>query len=349
MAIEYDIQKINSGIKQPKPKPNFPRLPQLYLEFLENKRKIKPEYINKDYVPPEISPEERIETAPRAPESAKGSPSPTPTISSVSSTSSTHSQASRVSRASSQRTHSKQRMLKILNKEPQSTVQTPVPSPRVQTPHVEKKLPTLKELEEQSGFKRESVLLDSSRLEDKDEDKKRDILLKFDLLKRSYPRAKLPDRSIHEDVQALERKYENTLRELSVDNSVENYKQYLTFLFMGIEWFCGKVLKMDMEGYVDHQCEQMHKYEKFLVQIGEKHYIPSGKKWPVELQLLIAVVIQTALFVLMRSVFKSAGASILKAVNEAKMPRAPAPAPVPEEKAYKMRGPTVNLDEIPVE
>ena len=362
MTVEYVIEKVSSGIVQPTPKKNFPRLPQLYLEFFENKHKIKPEFVNQDYIPPEIPEGERSKPAPPATDIFKETASlhedddnstvsePKEAKSTYSTPSSTRSIKTASHKSGATRS-SKQQLLNMLKNETPLPEKTP--QPRITTPRVEKRLPTLKELEQQNGFRREKVVVDASRLEDKDEDKKRDILMKFDLLKRTYPKATLPERSIHEDIKVLERKYEETLKTLAIGNSVDNYKQYLTFLFMGIEWFCGKVLKMNMEGYVDHQCEQMHKYEKFLVQIGEKNYLPSGKRWPVELQLLIAVIVQTAFFVLMKSVFKNAGASILRTVNEAKMPAAAKtgstdPASDGQAKtAYKMRGPTVSLEEIP--
>ncbi len=363
MTIEYDVQKIPTGIVQPIPEKNFPRLPQLYLEFFENKNKVKFDLRNKEYVPTTNSNEQNI----NIPDDSK-----TEILSHQDDASSVISSYSDKSIRSNVSTSSKNKLLNKLKSgtlsgsyspESQSSrLLTPTQQPDsttpksksgnlrgvVQgTPRIERKLPTLRELEQMNGIKVEKPILEA-RFDDKDEGKKRDILLKFDLLKRTYPSSKLPETTIHESLISLEDKYNSTLRNLAVSNSVDNYKQYLTFLFMGIEWICGKVLKLDMAGYVDHQLEQMNKYEKFLVQIGEKNYIPSGKKFPVEVQLLFAVIVQTAFFVLLRSVFKNAGANILNKVTEAKVQSTTTPVSTePLKKSYKMRGPSISLEEIP--
>ena len=115
--------------------------------------------------------------------------------------------------------------------------------------------------------------------------------------------------------------------------------------------YAGKVLKIDMKGYVNQQCSQMHVYEKYLFEIGQKNYIPNKKSWPVEIQLLFTVIVQTAFFILMRNLFKSG--DVIKAVNEARMPAAPTAAPpaggttAPAQTKHKMRGPTIQLKDLP--
>jgi hypothetical protein len=420
MVVEYIIEKVPLASRPADIPKNFPRLPQLYLEFLENKAKVKPNLANKEYTPPELSDDEKnYELPPQRAEdpvyvdnsdseefnekeniplkeeaeiasvkassekqvqtesevarridnlervSRSGEEADADADSDTSSIASFHSAVSKKSRPGSSRS-AKNRLLNILGKGKQQVAdEEVVVQPRVAkvaTPRIDRKLPTLKELEQQNIVKRDKVIIDAERIKDNDEDKKRDLLLKFDLLKRTYPRAHIPKVSIHEDYASLERQYEDTLHNLSIENSVDNYKQYMTFLFMGIEWFLGKVFKMDMKGYTDHQLEQMHRYEKFLVQIGEKNYIPTKKSWPVEIQLLISILVQTALFVLMRSIFNGAGASVLRTVNEARMPNplssmngnvppaqpttVPATAQV-KKPERKMRGPSINLDDLP--
>lgn len=321
MTVEYIIEKVPLEARAVDVEPDFPRLPQLYLEFLENKNKIKPELVNKEYDPPE--PAETPASEPKL------EPATAPE---------TDSEPEPESDADSVRTAAPESVKKQLREILKETTPASSVSSRRATPR--RKLPSLKELEQQNVFTRDKLPLNADRLQDEDEDKKRELMLKFDLLKRTYPRAQIPKISIHEDYKTLERQYESTLYNLSVDNSVDNYKQYLTFGFIGIEWFCGKVFKMDMKGYADHQCAQIHIYEKFLVQIGQKNYMPTKKSWPVEVQLLITVLVQTALFVLMRGIFKGTGANIIKAVNEARVPAAE-----PDERP-KMRGPTVNLNDL---
>lgn len=354
MAVDYIIEKVPLKTRPIAHKKNFPRLPQLYLEFLENKHKIKQALVNKDYQPPEVSGEilpppidEHEDTA------SEVSDDETKSIASV-------SEASSVISIIKKSPSSKHKLLDILNKnKPPTPARLKPVTPKIllekkaATPYVERKLPTLKELEEQNNIKRDKAPLNADRFQDENEDKKRQLMMQFDMLKRMYPRAQIPKVTIHEDYASMERQYEDTLYNLSLEKSVDNYKQYLTFAFMGIEWFCGKILKMNMKGYADHQCTQMHLYEKFLVQIGQKNYMPTKKSWPIEIQLLFAVLVQTALFVLMRGLFKDTSAGILNAVNEARIPAnmstmnaAPAAAAKAEPK-HKMRGPSINLDDLP--
>ena len=67
--------------------------------------------------------------------------------------------------------------------------------------------------------------------------------------------------------------YEDTLRKLSLDSNVENFKQYLIYGFMGIEFVLGRFLKLDMEGFTQQQIISMSSYEKLLIELGEKSYI----------------------------------------------------------------------------
>jgi hypothetical protein len=114
---------------------------------------------------------------------------------------------------------------------------------------------------------------------------------------------------------------------------------------MGMEYVLGKWLHLDMKGFTEQQVMNMTKYEKLLLEIGERNYIPSGKKWPVELRLLVLVVINTAFFVISKSLFKGAGANILDAVNSLRVPENIKPETAGARP--KMQGPKIDLNELP--
>ena len=53
-----------------------------------------------------------------------------------------------------------------------------------------------------------------------------------------------------------------------------------------------------MTGFAQSQLVNMNKYDALLIELGEKHYIPSGSQWPVEVRLLGLIFMQTALFII---------------------------------------------------
>ena len=159
--------------------------------------------------------------------------------------------------------------------------------------------PTFIEL--RKSFSTTGQLPDAGQIEAEqqdEEDKKREMLFKFDLLKKSYKDAEVPEFSIHTDYKTMQQTYDNTLKGLSVDNTVESYKTYLIGGFMGVEYFLGSFFKFEMKGFTQHQIMNMNNYERLLIELGEKSYVPTESDWPVEVRLLIMILIQAAVFIL---------------------------------------------------
>jgi len=147
-----------------------------------------------------------------------------------------------------------------------------------------------------------------------DDDLKRELLFKFQLLKRSYKTnpnvAQLPDFTIHSDYKTMLNSYDMAVKQLNVDNNIENYKSYLITGFYIVEFTMGYWLKFDMQDFTKQQILNMNKYEHLLIELGEKTYVPEGSKWPVELRLLFTIVINTAIFIITKMVMKKVGSNL---------------------------------------
>jgi hypothetical protein len=205
-----------------------------------------------------------------------------------------------------------------------------------------KRLPTLSELEQQGTVVRKEIA-DASRLSIEDEDLKRELLFKFDLLRKSYKEQTIPTFTIHSDYKMMQRSYEDTVRRLSLDTSVDSYKRYLIGAFMLIEYAFGRWLKFDMKGYTQQQIVSMSSYEKLLIEIGEKAYMPEGEQWPVEARLVFLVIINTAFFLVGKMIMSKTGSNLMGAINNLNT-AAPAAAAPPKR---KMQGPSINIDDLP--
>lgn len=181
-----------------------------------------------------------------------------------------------------------------------------------------------------------------------DEDLKRELLFKFELLRKSYPTAVIPTFSIHTEYKQMLNSYEDCVRRLSLDSNVESYKQYLIYGFMGCEFFLGKFLKFDMEGFTQQQIISMSSYDKLLIELGEKSYMPEGSKWPVELRLLFLIIMNAAFFVISKMIMKKTGANIMNMVNNMTSKFGGGSGGESKEAPKrKMKGPTIDLEEIP--
>ena len=202
--------------------------------------------------------------------------------------------------------------------------------------------PSLKELREKGNIVINSELRNVSQVAPDDDDAKRELMFKIELLKKSYPGAYIPEFNIYSDYASMKKTYESTLRRLSLDSSVENYKTYLIGGFMLCEYVFGNFLKLDMEGFTQQQIISMSSYDKLLIELGEKSYMPDGSNWPVEVRLIGLIIINAAFFVISKLIMNQTGTNLMGMINSMNQPI----QNVTRKK--KMSGPTINLDELPV-
>jgi len=383
---------------------NFPSMPILYLELIENKKKVKKELVNKDYRPeddvedfsndPSRSNDfssklqdknetdfdrrldELIESSdnpnPVLGESEEGDnygtkeekPYTSPTVSISEDIAEKGSPASSVDELhnrlkellnddSGSEGKSRNRSRDSLNRFQHS------PSPSYDKYSVKRnesgrpareynnQAPTLAELESKGVYnkKKEMKDVDDYDNEENYEDEKRELLFKFDLLKKSYPNSTytIPEFTVHSDYKSMVKAYDVTIRRLSLDNSVEQYKTYLIGGFMGCEFLLGHFFNLDMQGFTQQQLMNMQSYEKMLIEIGEKSYMPEGSRWPVEVRLLVLVITNAAFFLVSKMIMKKTGSNLMNMINNMNV----ASKPTTGFKKRKMKGPSINLDEIP--
>ena len=206
--------------------------------------------------------------------------------------------------------------------------------------------PTLAELAARGTYQNKKELRDINQYtmnEQEEEDLKRELMFKFDILRKQYPGATIPEFSIHSDYSSMKKTYDSTIRRVTLDSTVEQWKSWLVGGFMACELIFGKFLGFDMEGFSQQQMISMHSYERLLIELGEKQYVPSGSNWPVELRLLFMIIMNAAFFIFSKMIMKKTGVHLMGMVNNMnKMPTGASSKP-----KRRMRGPDINIDDIP--
>ena len=209
--------------------------------------------------------------------------------------------------------------------------------------------PTLAELEKQGAYEpvRHLENMEDENDEQDEEDLKREMLFKFELLKKSYTGADVPEFSIHSDYKTMTRTYENCVKRLSLDSTVDSYKQYLIYGFLAVELGLSYFFKFDMNGFTKHQIMNMNSYDKLLIELGEKSYVPGDSDWPVELRLLLLIIVNAAFFLGGKLLQNKTGSNIFGMLES--MGNTVATSGNVAAKKRKMKGPEIDLDELPDE
>ena len=185
----------------------------------------------------------------------------------------------------------------------------------------------------------------TSLTEEQEYQKKQDLLDKFYTLKQKYKGATdIPEFTVHSDLDTMQRSYDRTVRRLKIDSRIAWYSQMITYVFVGIEWFCSSIFKIDMSGYTQHQTLHKDSYESLLVELGERSYMPKNWNIPVELKLVGLILMNTALFIFSKMMMKKMGVNILSFNTSSTIPPSGGAKPAAPK---TMKEPDFNLDDIP--
>lgn len=171
-----------------------------------------------------------------------------------------------------------------------------------------------------------------------DEEKvKNELLMKFVFLKRSDPSIDIPEFTINSNLASMQRTYDNTVRGLSFDSSITNFKTYLSYGFMITEFLLGKFAGLDMEGFCESQLNNMNAYDKLLIEIGEKNYVSKKSNLPVEIRLIFLILFNTFIFVISKFITKKTGTDLMSMLGQITKKSGG---------KSKMKGPTIDLSKI---
>lgn len=334
----------------------FERMPRMYLELLENKEKIKPNLVNKEYDPDEVESvysmmtdepmttkkQEMNEFEPIKEEEDDFSE----TISNVSVPNSENEENYDEDDENEEMASSKSATSYAQSISTENSTDQKIKDLLEEKPISEEPPPKLSELQKKGMMRmnRHIPNISNVRTDEEEDELKRELLFKFELLKKHYKNVNVPEFSMHSDYRNMHQTYENTVRHMSLESSVENYRSILIGGFMVFEFILGVWMKFDMSGFTQQQILNMNQYERLLIELGEKSYCPDGKQWPVEVRLLGLIVMNAVIFIVSKMILKKTGSNLINMMNSAAANNNNNNSPKPKR---KMRGPNVDIDAIP--
>lgn len=146
--------------------------------------------------------------------------------------------------------------------------------------------------------------------EDRERKEREEYTWRFRILKKQYRNLKIPEFTEYSPVDTIKTQYNQIIRELQLDDNVDTYRTYLFGSWLAIEFVCTQWIGVDLSGFTKHQAMMLHKYNKLLIELGEKNRAGWGANLPVEVRLIGLVIFQAGIFYLIKVVSEKFGCSV---------------------------------------
>lgn len=186
--------------------------------------------------------------------------------------------------------------------------------------------------------------------EEREAKEKEEYMWRFRILKRQYKNVKVQEFNEHSDLSLMKSTYNRTVKELYLDDSVETYRTYLIGSFIVTEFVCTQWVGIDMSGFTRHQGMMLGKYDRLLIELGEKSYGSWGGSLPVEVRLIGMVLMQAGMFYLGKIIAEKVGsnvAELFRGITGQPPSEANSQSSSPtEQPKKKMKGPSIKAEDI---
>lgn len=317
--------------RPPDVKPSFPKFGDLHLELLENKKKLKPGL--------PLIPIKKVVKPPPPPQSPSPSPQPSPT--------------KKGSDEYEKKSGSdlEDELLKELGADPDfASDEEYHKKEEFERSDDERYDPPPQQQHKNNDYYEEDnvppVYQDPPLSpEEQEEEDRKEYLIKFKILKRQYKNFDFPVYTEHTPAPTLKRMYDDSFKMITLDENVNNYKNFLLMGFLGIEMLATKVLGLDFKGFAKIQMTKMEKYERLLVELGEKSYSNFANNWPVEVRLVGILLMDACVFYMVKMAQEYAGDGMLEMISM--VTGMPITKPVAANKPqHRMRGPSMRPEDI---
>lgn len=127
---------------------------------------------------------------------------------------------------------------------------------------------------------------------------------RYNILRDTWKTHDIPEIKDLMSLEEIHEGYEIYIKNIHVSQSTDKYKVYMVVMWLFIEYGCIQ-MGLNVSGYTMSQMKSMSKYERLLIELGEKNYkyAPMGDShsdWPVELNILFMALANAAIFIVIK-------------------------------------------------
>jgi hypothetical protein len=139
---------------------------------------------------------------------------------------------------------------------------------------------------------------------------------KFMTLRTSFPESQIPEFDKSMSLDQIHDVYEVCVKQVMVSLNTGQWKVYLILFFLAIEIGGIKLLGLDFSGYTMSQASALHKYDRLLVELGEKYYAEGSSNWPIEARFFMMAGLNAIIFCIVKYVGKYVGDDMAKEIQK---------------------------------